>query len=356
MPAWWRAAFGRRGRSSTWTWPTRLRCRHELPHTHARPRRPRGLRPRPRLHGDVRVLRDRRRGRVDRHHPPRPRARRQLPRHRRHVRPVHQREAGRPRDRRPARPGRPRDEVRQRARRGRRLPRHQRHARVRAQGLRRLAGRLGVDHIDLYYQHRVDPTTPIEETVGAMAELVQAGKVRYLGLSEAAPATIRRAHAVHPITALQTEYSLWTRDPEDEVLPLSASSASASSPTARSGAASSRATISRPTTSPSRRLPPRQPALPGRELRAEPGAGRRVREIAAREGRATPASSRWPGCSRRATTSCRSRAPSARLPRGERRRRSRSSSTEDDLGRIDEAAPAGAAAGERYPDMSSVNL
>jgi aryl-alcohol dehydrogenase-like predicted oxidoreductase len=80
--------------------------------------------------------------------------------------------------------------------------------------------RLGVDHIDLYYQHRVDRTTPIEETVGAMAELVKAGKVRYIGLSEAAPATIRRAHAVHPITALQTEYSLWSRDPEDEILPV----------------------------------------------------------------------------------------------------------------------------------------
>ncbi len=79
--------------------------------------------------------------------------------------------------------------------------------------------RLGVDVIDLYYQHRVDPTVPIEETVGAMAELVQQGKVRYLGLSEAAPATIRRAQAVHPITALQTEYSLWSRDPEDEILP-----------------------------------------------------------------------------------------------------------------------------------------
>ena len=78
--------------------------------------------------------------------------------------------------------------------------------------------RLGVDVIDLYYQHRVDPNTPIEDTVGAMAELVQAGKVRYLGLSEAAPATIRRAHAVHPIAALQTEYSLWSRDPEDEIL------------------------------------------------------------------------------------------------------------------------------------------
>ncbi|HEY7234217.1 MAG TPA: aldo/keto reductase [Gemmatimonadaceae bacterium] len=79
--------------------------------------------------------------------------------------------------------------------------------------------RLDVDHIDLYYQHRVDPQTPIEDTVGAMAELVAEGKVRYLGLSEAAPDTIRRAHRVHPITALQTEYSLWSRDPEDEILP-----------------------------------------------------------------------------------------------------------------------------------------
>ena len=79
--------------------------------------------------------------------------------------------------------------------------------------------RLGVDYIDLYYQHRVDPKVPIEETVGAMAELVRQGKVRYLGLSEASAQTIRRAHKVHPISALQTEYSLWSRDPEDEILP-----------------------------------------------------------------------------------------------------------------------------------------
>lgn len=79
--------------------------------------------------------------------------------------------------------------------------------------------RLGVDHIDLYYQHRVDPQTPIEDTVGAIAELVQAGKVKYIGLSEASPATIRRAHSVHPITALQTEYSLWERHVEEEILP-----------------------------------------------------------------------------------------------------------------------------------------
>jgi aryl-alcohol dehydrogenase-like predicted oxidoreductase len=79
--------------------------------------------------------------------------------------------------------------------------------------------RLGIDTIDLYYQHRVDPRVPIEETVGAMAALVRAGKVRYLGLSEASPQTIRRAHAVHPIAALQTEYSLWSREPEEEILP-----------------------------------------------------------------------------------------------------------------------------------------
>src|ERR1019366_4120537 len=79
--------------------------------------------------------------------------------------------------------------------------------------------RLGVDHINLYYQHRVDPQTPIEETVAAMAQLVKAGKVKYLGLSEASPATIRRAHKVHPITALQTEYSLWERHVEAEILP-----------------------------------------------------------------------------------------------------------------------------------------
>src|SRR5205807_8296776 len=80
--------------------------------------------------------------------------------------------------------------------------------------------RLGTDHIDLYYQHRVDPDMPIEEPIGALSELVGAGKVRYIGLSEAAPDTLRRAHAVHPITALQTEHSLWTREPETEILPL----------------------------------------------------------------------------------------------------------------------------------------
>ena len=97
--------------------------------------------------------------------------------------------------------------------------------------------RLGTDHIDLYYQHRVDRTVPVEDTWGAMAELVEAGKVRYLGISEAAPATVRRAHAVHPIAAGQYEYSLFSREPEDDCCRCSASWASAWCPTARSAAA-----------------------------------------------------------------------------------------------------------------------
>jgi len=108
--------------------------------------------------------------------------------------------------------------------------------------------RLGVDTIGLYYQHRVDREVPIEDTVGAMAELVREGKVRYLGLSEASPATIRRAHQVHPISALQTEYSLWSRDPEADILPT-CRGASGSWHTARSDGGSSRVASGDPTTS-----------------------------------------------------------------------------------------------------------
>ena len=162
----------------------------------------------------------RRRG-VDRHDPPGARARRGLPRHRRHVRPVHATRCSSARRSRGAR-----DEY---------VRRHQVRQRAHAptasfvgingrpdyvrRGLRRVA-RCGSASttIDLYYQHRVDRTVPVEETFGAMSELVDAGKVRHLGISEASPATIRRAHAVHPLTAVQSEYSLWTRDPEDEVL------------------------------------------------------------------------------------------------------------------------------------------
>lgn len=98
--------------------------------------------------------------------------------------------------------------------------------------------RLGVDHIDLFYQHRVDPQVPIEETVGAMAELVRAGKVRHLGLSEAGAQTVRRAHAVHPIAALQSEWSLWSRDLEAEILPVCRELGVGVVPYARSGAGS----------------------------------------------------------------------------------------------------------------------
>ena len=183
--------------------------------------RPDRLRPRPRLHGDERVLRLDRRAAGHRHHPPRPRPRRHLPRHRRHVRPLHQRAARRqghraagatrcswpPSSATSATPTAPASASTAR-------PEYVRSA------CDASLQRLGVDHIDLYYQHRVDQSVPIEETVGAMGELVAAGKVRHLGLSEAAPDTIRRANATHPITALQTEYSLFTRDLEDEILPV----------------------------------------------------------------------------------------------------------------------------------------
>ena len=144
--------------------------------------------------------------------------------------------------------------------------------------------RLGVDVIDLYYQHRVDPKTPIEETVGAMAELVKAGKVRHLGLSEAAPATIRRAAKVHPIAALQTEYSLWTREPEDEILPTVRELGIgfvAYSPLGRGFLTGAFKAHRR---SAGRRLPPQLAPVPGGELRQEPGAGREDQRARRREG------------------------------------------------------------------------
>src|SRR5256885_2353349 len=165
--------------------------------------------------------------------------------------------------------------------------------------------RLGVDTIDLYYQHRVDPSVPIEETVGAMAQLVREGKVRYLGLSEASPATLRRAHQVHPISALQTEYSLWSREPEVDILPACRELESASWPTARSGGAFSRAGFAGWKTC--------LRTIGGAAIRAFRertssatwswcGGSRRWRER--RPGRRR--SWRSPGCSTGATTSCRS--------------------------------------------------
>ena len=156
--------------------------------------------------------------------------------------------------------------------------------------------RLGIDTIDLYYQHRVDPDTPIEDTVGAMAELVTAGKVRFLGLSEAAPATLRRACAVHPISALQNEYSLWTRDPEDGALAACRElgvGLIAYSPLGRGFLSRRDRALRR---SRRRRLPPLPAALPGRELREEHGAGRNAsRKIAKRKGVTASQLALWPG-------------------------------------------------------------
>jgi aryl-alcohol dehydrogenase-like predicted oxidoreductase len=214
--------------------------------------------------------------------------------------------------------------------------------------------RLGVDTIDLYYQHRVDPDTPIEETVGAMKELVDAGKVRYLGLSEAAPQTIRRAHTVHPITALQTEYSLWTRDPEAEILPTVRELGIgfvAYSPLGRgflSGRFRSRDDLAE---GDFRRNNPRfQPGNFEQNLRLV----ERVEEIAAEKG-ITPSqlALAWvhaqgedivpiPGTKRRTYLEENVAAASIEL-------------TEDELARLDEVFQPGVTAGDRYPDMSSVN-
>jgi aryl-alcohol dehydrogenase-like predicted oxidoreductase len=215
--------------------------------------------------------------------------------------------------------------------------------------------RLGVDTIDLYYQHRVDPDTPIEETVGAMQELVHAGKVRYLGLSEAAPQTIRRAHAVHPITALQTEYSLWTRDPEDQILPTVREleiGFVAYSPLGRGFLSGRFRSAEDLPEDDSRRRHPRFQAgnfERNREL------VERVEEIAAEKGiRPSQLALAWvhaqgddivpiPGTKRRAYLEENVAAATIEL-------------TAHDRERLDEVFPPGVTSGDRYPDMSSVNL
>jgi aryl-alcohol dehydrogenase-like predicted oxidoreductase len=215
-------------------------------------------------------------------------------------------------------------------------------------------GRLGVDHVDLYYQHRVDPDTPIEDTVGAMAELVREGKVRYLGLSEAAPDTIRRAHAVHPISALQTEYSLWSRDPEDEVLPTVQELGIgfvAYSPLGR-GFLSGR--FQSPEDLEEGDFRRRNPRFQGENFQRNLELVERVREIA-QEKNATPAqlALAWvlaqgedivpiPGTKRRDRLEENVAALDVDL-------------TGADLERIEAAFPKGATAGDRYPDMSTVN-
>jgi len=214
--------------------------------------------------------------------------------------------------------------------------------------------RLGLDHIDLYYQHRVDPTVEIEETVGAMKELVDAGKVRYLGLSEAAPETVRRAHAVHPISALQTEYSLWSRDPEDAIIPTVRELGIgyvAYSPLGRGFLSGKYRSLDDLEEADSRRNSPR---FQGENFERNLELVDRVEEIA-RETDVTPGqlALAWvlaqgedivpiPGTKRRSYLEENVAAAEIEL-------------SDDDLRRIDEAAPAGAAAGERYPDMSSID-
>jgi aryl-alcohol dehydrogenase-like predicted oxidoreductase len=214
--------------------------------------------------------------------------------------------------------------------------------------------RLGVDHVDLYYQHRVDPNTPIEETVGAMAELVDAGKVRYLGLSEAAPATIRRAHAVHPITALQTEYSLWSRDPEDEILPTLRELGIgfvAYSPLGRGFLSGRIRSVDDLDPDDFRRQNPR---FLGANFERNLELVEQVRAIAD-EKRVTP--------SQLALAWVLSRGEDVVPIPGTKRRRFLEENagagdvdlSDDDLQRIELAFPKDATAGERYPDMSSVN-
>ena len=215
--------------------------------------------------------------------------------------------------------------------------------------------RLGVDNIDLYYQHRVDPKVPIEETVGAMAELVQAGKVRYLGLSEAAPETIRRAHATHPITALQTEYSLWTRDvEEDDVLATVRELGIgfvAYSPLGR-GFLTGR--FQRFEDLPEDDYRRRSPRFQGENFQKNLDVVREVETIARQKG-VTPAqlALAWvmargedivpiPGTKQQKYLEQNAAAADIRFD-------------QDELHRIEAIAPAGITAGMRYPDMSTVN-
>jgi len=218
-------------------------------------------------------------------------------------------------------------------------------------------GRLGVDVIDLYYQHRVDPEVSIEETVGAMEELVEAGNVRYLGLSEAAPETIRRAHAVHPISALQTEYSLFTRDPEDEILPTVRELGIgfvAYSPLGRGFLTGAWRSIEDLPENDTRAG--RFPRFSEENFRRNLELADRVREIAAEKG-ATPGqlALAWlqhrgedivpiPGTKRRKYLEENAAAAEIAL-------------TDEELRRIEEALPKGSAAGERYTEqqMRAVN-
>jgi len=215
--------------------------------------------------------------------------------------------------------------------------------------------RLGVDYIDLYYQHRVDPNVPIEETIGAMSELVQEGKVRYLGMSEAAPQTIRRAYTVHEITAIQTEYSLWSRDVEDEILPVIRELGIgfvAYSPLGRGFLTGQIQTFEDLAEDDYRRFSPR---FQGENFTKNLDLVNQIRELA-REKDCQPSqlALAWilsqgddivpiPGTKRIQYLEENIGALKIQL-------------SKEELYRINEVAPKGVAAGERYPDMSSVNL
>lgn len=217
--------------------------------------------------------------------------------------------------------------------------------------------RLGVDHIDLYYQHRVDPDVPIEETVGAMGELVEAGKVLYLGLSEAAPETIRRAHATFPISALQSEYSLWSRDPEDEVLPAVRELGIgfvAYSPLGRGFLSGG---ITAPEDLPEGDWRRNNPRFQGENFRKNLELVERVKEIAA-EKDVTPAQLALAWVLHRGEDI-------VPIPGTKRRRHLEENAAAveieldpQDLERIEEALPKGAAAGNRYDEstLRTVNL
>jgi len=209
--------------------------------------------------------------------------------------------------------------------------------------------RLNVECIDLYYQHRVDPDTPIEETVGAMAELVRQGKVRFLGLSEASPEAIRRAQAVHPITALQSEYSLWTRDPEDEVLPTCRELGIGFVPYSPLGRGFLTGKIQKPEDLPADDYRRTTPRFQGDNFQRNFDIVKRVEEIA-REKRCTPAqlALAWvlaqgndivpiPGTKRRKYLQENIGALDVVL-------------TNEDLAHIEEVAPKNAFAGSRYPE------
>ncbi|MDB4897103.1 MAG: aldo/keto reductase, partial [Firmicutes bacterium] len=215
--------------------------------------------------------------------------------------------------------------------------------------------RLNVDVIDLYYQHRVDPSVPIEETIGAMAKLVEEGKVRALGMSEAAPETIRRAHKVHPIAVLQTEYSLWSRDPEDDVLPTCRELGIGFVPYSPLGRGFLTGQIKRFEDLEADDYRRHSPRFQGENFQRNLDLVKRIEEIAAQKG-CSPAqlALAWllaqgedivpiPGTKRRKYLEENLGALEVRI-------------TEEDLARIEAAAPRGAAAGERYAEAAMRSL